>query len=196
MKAYKGTVRSDLLYVGQQDFRPMFVLEHDPAPQTPQVIQGILWLASRTQGGTDPVVVNGDLALLIPEFQYSFDIFLDKGAPKGPADFSLQIPNDPVLQGLVMLFQYVAIAPNASQDTVVSDVFGSTILPAPSGGGSHASETGPRAPTWAKMTAKRRAEARKAFGQWLTRDKGSISPSGSQLIAAVQARLVRQHKKR
>lgn len=72
------------------------------------------------------------------------------------------ITNDPTLEGLVLLFQFVAITPDG-QDFVASDVFGATILAAE---GTDGPEDGGGPRIWATMTEAQRKAALKAGRTW------------------------------
>jgi hypothetical protein len=141
-----------------------------------QPIVGALWIGFRAPNGADPVTVQGGRAQLYPSLELPFVI---GGNGYAPADIGHQIPipNDPGLDGLVVLFQYAFLLPSGQIE--VSDVFGMRVLGGASnssriaapGAGAAAGVRGPAGRTAeerAVAPAAATASARQLFGRSLT----------------------------
>ncbi|PIE23491.1 MAG: hypothetical protein CSA62_07700 [Planctomycetota bacterium] len=170
------------LRVGNADFRVAGDLAISPPVTVPTSSATVaLWVGVDGPGAVS--IVNGVSFLTSPAIAASQSVAIDADSRVGSFVFDFPVDSDPGLEGVVPLFQFVALLP--SNEVVVSDIFGSPIMLASQGAGGAralvASSKLPGAPylslrpTMAKLVAEKRdgvsrvvAKRRaKAFAQWI-----------------------------
>ncbi|PIE25132.1 MAG: hypothetical protein CSA62_01575 [Planctomycetota bacterium] len=93
------------------------------ASKSQETIHGAVLFGYRDTRGQDPVVVNGDVAVLNPTGVLDFSFVAgDMNASYG---HRFALPRDPDLEGVVLLFQYVFVTPGGG--VAFSDVFGQVV---------------------------------------------------------------------
>lgn len=126
------------------------------------------------------------------DFTFDFDAG-DRRSPSGRPDLSL--PNDPELEGVVILVQYAVLLPGG-QDFVVSDVFGSRIEGVGQHNGSAAARSGGSGSsnqrTWPTMSREDRQRATRAMRAWL----GEVGIAGSRGSPGVYHRVQELRRRR
>jgi hypothetical protein len=150
-----------------------------------EVLQGSLWIAVRDSSGNDsvvpaPPVPPGATAFLVPAASIEFLVEYQIGDETFPYGIGIPLPNDPILEGLVLLFQFVAIVPGGL-DFVISDVFGVTVLSAGSGGDASGGRV------WATMSSEEREAALKAGLAWLGTLNKRLPGHGRSVYEMVQS---------
>ncbi len=155
-----GLVPESEAYVGNSEFGVAFDLRRTDTNGS-LVVPAALWISVRLPGDADPITWSGTTAFLTPMATADFNISFQDGRNKSPTGYFLPIPNDSTLAGTIVLGQFAALAPSG-QGFVVSDVFGTTIHPAPDPALTAKTATRP-----AKLTPEQRKNAYNSVLKWM-----------------------------
>jgi hypothetical protein len=187
------------LWIGNDDFAIVGRVSAGSSQTVPVALDVYLWLAARNPDGSDPVwqhPVSGVWYLTdVLGIAGPFHVDIDSKATAESLAFALPIPDEPGLQGGVLLMQWATVTPN--QEAAVSDVFGAMITPPWPGSGTDAGSGQKREaavqPSWlaaAKSMLPRVPEKSiVAIREWLA-SRPSLSPRGAGL--AVWQSIVRK----
>jgi len=109
-----------------------------PSGSFSEAIQVYLLVAARPASGVDPVIVNGDVAILQAANVFGpYNFTLNEDKLDVDSTIIQPVPNDPTLAGAVILWQWVAYDSNLIAS--FTDVFGTTIFNNETGGQQAAS---------------------------------------------------------
>ena len=134
LKPGAGLVGSAFLFVGSSKFlvgSPLSLSYLTAEPSSPVSVPAQLWVQFGYRGPgapADPVVELGSQATLVSPIP--IDIAHGQRSIDSGCGYPMSVPNDPGLEGVVMLFQFVFVSPVNPNDVAATDVFGSVILPA------------------------------------------------------------------
>jgi hypothetical protein len=150
-----------------------------------------IWISLRDVNGNDPVtpvppVPPGTTAFLTPLATVDFVAQFDPGKKSLGVGMPLTIPDDSELEGLVMLFQVVAITPDG-QNFVASDVFGTTILGESETDARPSDKSNKGQRIWATMSREARARAYRRGEAWLQTLTKRIPEREKTVFQTIQA---------
>lgn len=141
-------------------------------------VQASLWVATRGPNG-DPVTIQGNTAVLDP--QATIDFSFDLATFGSTVGLRYPIPDDPTLEGVVLLWQYVFVLPNS--EVAFTEVFGTGIVNESTSQTSRSNQNG-----WKTgQSSTKLARAWQLLGA--TKD-GRLAPEKRERVAALRKRML------
>ena len=187
ISARRGMLDPDLAYTGSTALVVATTVGAlDPIPASSEVLPAALWLHLRRVDGVDPVIFLGDQALLdSPPIGLGFTVPLQSGKRSAAVAYTLPIPPDPSLAGVVLLCQFGFERMGA---VVATDVFGTTLRDGGGAARGGAASTPRGAARWVSRQPSERSAIHSAATRWLRSLESESPDEAGRMYRAVRSR--------